>query len=111
MFQLIRGHLTMLGIEPTPLTQKFPIDAKLILAFLNFAIAIGLSALFLVYSANAIMDYMQCFCLISASIELGLCFAAIVLQKQRLFNYIESVEKLINKSKKKYFQIYNSNRK
>lgn len=45
------------------------------------------------------MDYILCFCIITALIGIGLCFLAIALQKQQLFNYIESVEELINKSK------------
>lgn len=96
IFITIQQILATLGIKATP-TASF--NGRLWLSFVLFAIAIVTSAVFLIYSAEVIMEYMQCFCIISALIEIGLCFTMIVLQKIRLFNYIDCMQKLINKSK------------
>lgn len=45
------------------------------------------------------MEYIEWFCLITASVEIGLCFVSIfVLRKHQLFRYMDSVEEVINKS-------------
>lgn len=95
IFQTIRRHLTLLGIDAT----QSALNWKLLLGFLLFGdVTIG-CALYLVYLAETMIEYMQCFCVISGTIEIGLCFVATVLQKQLLFDYIDHVEKLINTSK------------
>lgn len=99
IFKKIRGHLKMLGIERTQSTRIYSINGKLSIVFLSFALSIILSTLFVVYSAKVTMDYILCFCIISALIAMCFCFVAITLQKIRLFNYIECIEKLIKKSK------------
>lgn len=99
IFNTFRGHLKILGIESTQSARKFPFNRNLLLGFLSFFISIILTGLFLVYFVNDIMELLQCVCTISATIELGFCFAAMVLQKWRLFNIIEFMEKLVNKRK------------
>lgn len=99
ILQTTRKHLTILGIEPKQSTGIFSLNWRLLLGFSLFADAIISTTLFLVYLANDIMDYILCFCVISALIELCFCFSLFVFQRQRLFNYIESMEKLINQSK------------
>lgn len=99
IFQRIRKDLIILGIKPTQSNQMYSFSRKLFLGYLLLILGVVSSALFVVYSANNIMDYMQCFCTISALLSVGLCFSAIVLQKMRLFNYIESTEELINTRK------------
>lgn len=100
IFQTIQSIFTMLGIEkPMPSTRIFSINGRLALGFVIFAFTIVTSAMFFIYSAKFIMEYMQCFCALTAAAEIGLCFAAFVRQNQRLFHYIESMEMLINKSK------------
>lgn len=97
--QRIRHHLTMLGIEPTKSSQTFPLNPRLLFGFLLFNSAVLSTALYLVYLVNSILEYIQCFCILTALIEMSLCFTVIVLQKWRLFDYIECMERLINKSK------------
>lgn len=98
IFEMIRKHLIVVGMESTQSTRLNSFNGRLSMSFLLFINYITSSALFLIYSANLIIEFMQCFCIISALIEIGFCFAAIAVQKQLLFNYIESMEKLINKS-------------
>lgn len=45
------------------------------------------------------MEYIQCSCIISASIGIGVGYAAIVFKKTQWFDYIANFEELINKSK------------
>lgn len=96
VLQSIRAHLKNLGIESTRST-KF--NGKLCLAFLSFVLSIILNVLFLLNSAKSVMDYILCFCIMTALLGIGLCFSAIAMQKVQLFKYIGIVEKLINQSK------------
>lgn len=109
IFQAIRRYLTMLNIEPGQSSRPFKFNGRLSLGFLLNFLGILLSAMFIKYSAEILMEFMQCFCIISALISLCLTFAAIVLQEHRLFNYIDSVEELINRRKCIFF-VSNRNR-
>lgn len=106
IFHTIRGHLTKLGIKPTPSTRFISFNGKLLLGFLFFVFLITTCALFLIYLAKNIVEYMQCVCIFTALFEIGLCFSAIVVQRRRLFSYIRTMEKLVNKSKTKRNKMY-----
>lgn len=101
IFQAIRRDLTMIGIQPATSTRIISFNAKLLSGFLVCLLGITSSALFLIYSAVILMEFMQCFCILTALISLFLTFSSVVLQNKRLFNYIETMEELINKSKSK----------
>lgn len=96
--QIIRRHLTVLGIQPPKSNQLLSFNPRISLGLLSFVCANILSALYLVYSANNILEYMRSVCVVTATTEVGFCFLAFVLQKRRLFDYMETMEKLINKS-------------
>lgn len=99
IFRRIRGHLTMLGMEPTPSARFLPFNWKLLMGFIVFILGIGSCISFLCYKAEIIVEYIQCICVISLLIEIGFDFVAMAMQRRQLFNYIEIVEKLINTSK------------
>lgn len=99
IFQSIRRHLTLLGIVPTKFSRIYPFNWPLFAGFSIFIFSIISSMLYLVYTANTIMEYIQCFCIISASIGIGIGFFTIVLKKMQWFDYIENFQELINKRK------------
>lgn len=99
IFQTNRKLLKMFGVEPTQSTRLTSFNGKLTLGFLFVALSIILSALYLVYLAKTVMEFIQCFCLICTMSISGFSFAAIVLQNERFYNYIEKIEVLINRSK------------
>lgn len=79
-------------------TRIYQLNRKLLLGFLIFVSTIISIALFFVYLANTKLDYIQCFCTLSALCSIGLCFVAMVLQRMQLLQFFESIEELINKS-------------
>lgn len=97
--QIIRRHLTVLGIEPPTSDRLLSFNRRLSLGFFVFMVAIIQAVLYFVYSANNVMEYMHCFCLVTSTTEVAFCFAAMVLQERRLFDYMETMEKLISTSK------------
>lgn len=100
-FETVRRHLTLLGVvESMPTNQAYPSNRSISFGVTIFVTAITSSAMHLVYFSDSIREYIECFCVITASIEIGLCSAAIVLQKPQLFRYMDSVEELIDKSKR-----------
>lgn len=96
ILKTIRGQLIILGIKPMQSPQI--INRKLLTNFVIFVLSIASTVMYLGFSDPSMLDYILCFSTISSLIGIGLCFAIIVLQKTQLFNYIESVEELINKS-------------
>lgn len=99
ILQESQKYLKTLGIEPTQSTHIYSFNGKLFVGFLVYASSIILNLLFLVYSFNSMMEFIQCICVVCALIVTGLCFFTIVLQKRQLFSLIESTEKMINGSK------------
>lgn len=99
IFQVIRVHLAALGIETKPSTGQSSFSGKLSMSFILLVLSIISSVLFVICEADTVIEFMQCFSVISAIVENSVSFVAIVWQRQRLFNYIEIVESIINKSK------------
>lgn len=98
IIQKIRGHHHRVGMELIQSTRIASVNRKLILGFILFVLGITLCILFLLYSTEIITEHIQCICIISLLIEIGLCFVAMALQRGLLFNYIVSLEELLNKS-------------
>lgn len=99
IIRAVRGNLTMLGIEPTESTQIYPFNGRLSIGFLLYGLHLIANVLYLINDAKTMLEYLLCFVIICASIGFGLCLAVMVWRKQQLFNYIDSIEELVNKSK------------
>lgn len=107
IIQTIRKNLTMMGIEPMQSTQIRPFNAKLSFGFLLYCLHFIANVLYLIDDAKTILEYLLCFGIICAAIGFGLCLAILAWKKVQLYNYIESIEKLIDNSEyseNKYIQ-------
>lgn len=102
ILQLIREILAVLGLISNRL-----FNTRLISCFLVIGLSIICNTLFLFYEANTLVESMQCICVISAVVEVGICFAAIVFQSNYLFECLARTEKTINASKFEHKVTYN----
>lgn len=96
IFVKIQGILAMAGIVPN---QSNRFNWKIALEFLLFAFIL-LSSVVVIFTIenNNLTGYVIGLCTTSALIEMGVSFAAIVLQQTKLFEFIEITEELIHQS-------------
>lgn len=96
VFEAIQKPLVMLGIDPNESSRS---NWKIAICFLLFILNI-LSSIIIIFSIedDNLMAYMIGFCTTSASIEIGVAMAAMVVQQMKLIEFIEITEKLINQS-------------
>lgn len=99
IFRVIQRHFTILGIHPTNQSnQKNPTNKRIVVGFLLFACFIPSQYVYFFYVASDFMEYMECFCSMSASMIIFINLLAIVFKKTLLFENIEKIEKLIETS-------------
>lgn len=100
IFQSISGFLAFSGLISNRWSQAHhPFNARLISCFLVIGLSIICNVLYLIFVANTLVECMQCVGIISAVVEIGICFAAIAYQSNYLFECIARTEKTINASK------------
>lgn len=102
IFQTVQRHYAILGISSSNQLNEL---CKIVLFFFTFGCSIVLQFLYIFRVANGFMDYVEGICMTSSSIITFVSFSAIVFKKPVLFECIDNIERLINKSKSPYFQI------
>lgn len=100
ILQTVRNNYAILGISPlNQSNQRDSFSKKVFFGFCLFICLMVLQFVYVFYFANGFMEYMDCFCSISAGISIYTCYGAIVFRKTTLFDGIGIMEKLIDSSK------------
>lgn len=101
IFQIIQRHFAILGISPSSnrSSQTYSFNGRILFGFLLYVYLIPSQFLYIFRVANGFIDYVDCICSTSASILMLVGFAAMVFQKQTLFECIDKMEKQVNTSK------------
>lgn len=98
IFETIQKHLAILGINPNESHLRH--NWKISLGFFVFGLCIILNVIFIFSIENVtLMNYMEFFNVSTSLILVCHSMATIVLQRVELFEFIDSIEKLVNKSK------------
>lgn len=98
IFQTLRRHYAILGISSSNQSaQKCLVNKRILIFFLLFGCSV-VSQLVYIRLANSFLDSMDCICSLYGGGIICVCFTAIVCRKNKLFETIEDIEKLIDSS-------------
>lgn len=99
IFETIQKQYAILGIISSRLSsQKYRFNEREFLGFLLFGYQIFSQFVYVFHEASGFMEYVVSICATSGTIIMFVCFAAIVFRKSTLFESIDNVETLIDKS-------------
>lgn len=108
IFRTIQKQYAVLGISASEqLIQKYAVSGKELVGFLLFGCLIISQLIYIFRVANGFMEYIVCICSVSGGIIVFVCFAAIVFEKVTVFACIDSIEKLIDISKRRSYSSTN----
>lgn len=100
ILQTIQRQYALLDIVPShQANQKCPLSNKILFGYSLLLYSIVSQFMHIFRVASGLMEYMECTCSMFASINMFVCFTAIVIKKAVIFENIETIEKLIETSK------------
>lgn len=101
IFQTIQRQYAILGITSTSNESigKYSFNRRMLLGFILFACTTASQLMYICCVANDFMEYIECVGVISGSIIVFVCFAAIAFKRILLFDNIDKMEKHIDSSK------------
>lgn len=97
-FQSIQRIFLNLGIVSNQSMQTRSINAIYLLIYLLTCIFLSI---FLFYEANNIEEYMDGGFLLTISISIMFCYTILLVKMEKIFNYIDSAEKIVEQSEYK----------
>lgn len=100
IFETTQKHFGILGIRPS--NQDHAFNKRILFGFLLFGCFVPLYIVYIFHVADDFMEYVESICVISANIVTFICLSAVVLQRNVIFESIESIDKLIAFSEKEF---------
>lgn len=107
LFQSSQKHFALLGITPSQSHEKYPILNGKILTnyFWNWFTAI-LFSVNIFYEANNFQEYVELIYRMLMPVLIVICFTIIICKMDILFQFIDSCEKIVDKSKPFHWIFY-----
>lgn len=100
IFQTIQKQYATVGISPSnPSTRDLPFNGRILFGFLLFGCLILLQLMHIFYVASGFLEYVVCVSTTCGTVIVLVCFGAIVFRTAVLFEGIEKIEEVIDKSK------------
>lgn len=98
LFQSLQKYNQILGIHPTKPNQSYSFNLRSVFVLLSLISLFTSSAAYLVFKAEAIAEYAQCFYLCITPLAIFINFVAICLKMRNILQLIEKCEEFIQKS-------------
>lgn len=99
IFQLTQSYLAMLGIVSQQSIQQQPFNVEKLKTLAVFSFTTISSILYFCRAPNDFMEYNQSLCFTSTVINTMLLLALVIWKQPELFEYIKSLEIIVNESK------------
>lgn len=97
IFEIFQRNYATLGISPShQLTQKYPFNERVLFGFLLFSCTTISQLVYVFHVPSGFMEYINCFCATSGTIQMFIGFAAIVFKRNLLFKTIDDIQMLMN---------------
>lgn len=101
IFQLTQKKFAAAGINANLVTQPYPFNRKILLNFLALFVSVICNLMHIFYEAKTFAEHLQSIYMCSLTIAIILALVIVLLNVAKLFNFIDSSEKLVNKSEEK----------
>lgn len=98
VFEIVRKNFATVGITPNLVHQSYPLNGRILLAFLMLASAIYCTSVFIAYDAETFADYTQSAYTVSIVTFILLLLFASILEAKNLFEFINGCGALVNTS-------------
>lgn len=95
LHQIVLGNVSFLGIS----SKEPRFNAKSVLVFLMFGIAIVLLSSFLVLEANTFKEYTFCIYILTGLSSMVACFTVVFFKKEKISKLIANMENFLQESK------------
>lgn len=102
-FQLVQIKCSILGIAP----NQYPFNRKILMAFLLYGIAISCLSLFILRVANDFIEIANGMYQVATMIFGVVCVTNFAFRMAKFFEFIESCERIVNKSKSIWYSELN----
>ena len=101
IFKLIQKNFKVVGIEPSLVAQKYPINRKILVGFLMLSFSFIWNLMTILYEANTFVEYTQSIYTCSLAALIFLALVILLLNVTKMFNLIDGCSKFANLSESK----------
>lgn len=98
-FKIVREDFAMIGIDPTLVTQSYPLNKKIFMGFLLFGSATIFTSVYFVNYAETFFEYTQSVYLTCVGILFITELLITILKVDTLFEYMNRCDSIMNMSK------------